>query len=141
MHTQTILPAHKSTTCVFAWKEMGFFNNPGKAFKGCVKDPIGRIGKDLGKIGQPAQVFLRGVSFDELSIFRRRAHKGRMPPSYLERLEAHSMAGSPVLCEEPQPVPRMDATKACTTTRRQNNEYWRLIHKIKKFGIDGSAMS
>ena len=33
------------------------------------------------------------------------------------------MAESPVLCEEPQPVPRMDATKACTTTRCQNNKY------------------
>ena len=36
---------------------MGFFNNPGKAFKGFVKDPVGRIGKDLDKIAKPAQVF------------------------------------------------------------------------------------
>lgn len=29
---------------------MGFFTNPGKAIKGFVKDPVGRIGKDLDKL-------------------------------------------------------------------------------------------
>jgi hypothetical protein len=45
---------------------MGFFNNPGKAFKGFVKDPVGRIGKDLNKMAQPAQVL-----FFTSSVFSR----------------------------------------------------------------------
>ena len=32
---------------------MGFFSNPRKAFKGFCKDPIGRIGKDLGIQNKP----------------------------------------------------------------------------------------
>lgn len=55
-------------------------------------------------------------------LFHRRARKGRMKLSCLERLGACSMAGSPVLFEELQLVLLMDAIKACTTTRCQNNK-------------------
>jgi hypothetical protein len=112
---------------------MGFFDNPGKAWKGFKKDPIGRIGKDLNKMAQPAKVFFCFFASSAFSrwlqfpFFHRRAPKGRMLLSCLERLGACSMAGRTVLFEALQLVPLMDAIKACTTTRCQNNN---VVHML-----------
>jgi hypothetical protein len=148
--TDINLPAQKKTLTInnlHDRKTMGFLNKPGKAFKGFVKDPIGRIGKDLDKMAQPAQVlFLLRPCFHvgcNFHLFHRRARKGRMLLSCLERLGVCSMAGSPVLFEELQLVPLMDAIKACTTTRCQKfkkrfPDFF--LFKSEKSGIVGSAM-
>lgn len=46
---------------------MGFFNKPGKAFKGFCKDPVGRISKDLGftsRCSVPAHVQACATGFN-----------------------------------------------------------------------------